>query len=278
MTTTPTTDVRTLAPADLLARPHARVPTLDESLRWLASPEDRRPLIKTADGHGVTDGISTFPFRDGLPILLPARLQRFFDACLQVSAEAATDAFLKYFAMASLRHAGDINAPSSDVHFQRHLHRMHAFVRECSGLVLDVGCDDAALGAALFSERCTYLGLDPFCQRGTPFRLIGLGEFLPVRDECVDVVVFNTSLDHIFDWHRAIDEAHRILRPGGQLVIASLVWTESADLLRDSVHFHHFRDYEIFGALAAFTIEDAARYDYKGNTHRHGLYVRAAKR
>jgi hypothetical protein len=69
-----------------------------------------------------------------------------------------------------------------------------------------------------------------------------------------------------------------VLKAGGQLIIATLVWTAQADLLGDAVHFHHFRDYEIFGALSAFAIEDVARYDYKGNTHRHGLYVRALKR
>jgi hypothetical protein len=91
-------------------------------------------------------------------------------------------------------------------------------------------------------------------------------------------VLFNTTLDHILDWHRAVDEALRVLVRGGQMIIASLIWTADADLLGDSVHFHHFRDYEILGALSAMAVERVVRYDYKGDRHRHGMYVRATKR
>ena len=226
----------------------------------------------------LSDGVREFSCVDSLPMLLPSRLVPYFNSHLSVPPEAATDAFMQYFSLASFRHSGDTNAPSSDVHFQRHLHRMHEFVRPCHGLILDVGCDDAAIGASLFADGGVYLGVDPFSRHSVPFRLIGVGEFLPIRSATIDVVVFNTTLDHIFDWHRAVDEAHRVLKVGGQLVIATLVWTAQADLLSDSVHFHHFRDYEIFGALAGFEVDDVARYDYKGNSHRHGMYVRASKR
>ena len=251
---------------------------MTEALQWLASPDTGRPLTLTHDGQRLTDGSATFSCRAALPILLPQRLAPFFDDHLHVPVEAATDAFLKYFTLASLRHVGDLNAPSSDAHFQRHLHRMSGFVRDCEGVVLDVGCDDASVGASLFPEGATYLGLDPFCRHLTPFRVIGLGEYLPVRSGSIDVVVFNTTLDHIFDWRRAIDEARRVLRSGGTLVIATLIWTANADLLSDSVHFHHFRDYEILGALADFTVGRVERYDYKGNQHRHGMYLRATRR
>ena len=278
MITDVTVDDRTVSVQELASRPHARIPALAETAQWLASPDTRKPLTLRPDLRSLTDGSSTFPCRDGLPILLPARLTPFFSDRLHVPVEAATDPFLKYFSLASLRHEGDINASSSDVHFQRHLHRMRAFVEGCEGLVLDVGCDDASLGASLFSGQSCYLGVDPFCRHAMPFRVIGIGEFLPLRSSCIDVVVFNTTLDHIFDWRRAIDEAQRVLRSGGEIVVATLAWTANADLLNDSVHFHHFRDYEIFGALAGFRVSAVARYDYKNNRHRHGLYLRATKR
>jgi ubiquinone/menaquinone biosynthesis C-methylase UbiE len=112
--------------------------------------------------------------------------------------------------------------------------------------------------------------------RSSPFRLIGFGEFLPFRNGSVDNVVFNTSLDHIMDWRRSIGEARRVLKPGGCLTIATLIWTDKADLLADAVHFHHFRDYEIYGALALnFTIESERRYVYKNSENRHGMYIQA---
>jgi SAM-dependent methyltransferase len=270
-------DEAAISAETLKARPHARIPALADVIDLLAAPETGKGVGLTPDALALTDGTHVYALRDGLPVLLPARLQPFFDGHLQVPVEAASDALLKYFALASFRHGGDINAPSADVHFQRHLHRIKAFVAGCHGVILDVGCDDAEIGASLFSEGSRYLGLDPFCVRSSPFRLVGVGEYLPIRSASMDVVVFNTTLDHIFDWHRALEEAHRALKAGGQLIIATLVWTARADLLGDSIHFHHFRDYEIFGALSEFTVEDVARYDYKGDSHRHGLYVRARK-
>jgi ubiquinone/menaquinone biosynthesis C-methylase UbiE len=87
-------------------------------------------------------------------------------------------------------------------------------------------------------------------------------------------------LDHILDYHTAIDEAYRVLKPGGQVVIATYAWLERASLLTDSVHFHHFREFEVFGALERhFKIVDVIRYeDPKHATHRYGLYVMAERR
>ena len=90
-------------------------------------------------------------------------------------------------------------------------------------------------------------------------------------------VLFNTSLDHILDWKHAITEARRVLAPGGVLYLCSLVWTDRAGLMEDTVHFHHFREVELFGALEGLRIMKEKRYDYKGEKHRHGLYVSAKK-
>lgn len=109
------------------------------------------------------------------------------------------------------------------------------------------------------------------------FRLVGVAEYLPFRDACLDAVLFNTSLDHVFDHHRALDEAHRTLVIGGRILVATIAWLHSAELIRDHVHFHHFREFEILGALGRFEIRNLRRYDYKGDAHRYGLYVEAVK-
>ena len=271
-------DETRLSAEALIARPHARIPDLGDVLPYLASPDSGRPLIVDPRTNRLSDGTHAYPQLGNLPVLLPARLAPHFDGRLRVPPHDVPDPLMQYFHLGTLRHGGEINAASSNVHYQRHLHRLHAFVQRCHGVVVDVGCDDATVGASLFSADSFYIGIDPFSHHPEPFRLVGVAEFLPIRPESVDVVLFNTTLDHILDWHRAIDEAVRVLAPGGQLVIASLVWTSAADLLGDSVHFHHFRDYEILGALSQLAIEDVARYDYKGDRHRHGMYVRATKR
>lgn len=270
-------ETRTVTPADLAVRPHAQPASLDELLPLLASPDSGRPLAVAASS-ALTDGEHEYPRRGEALLLLPARLHAYFTDRLVVPPSAADDAFMQYFLLASIKQSGEINAAPDNVHYQRHLFRLQEFCKNASGLVLDVGCDDAELGASLLPPAARYAGIDPFCMRTAPFRLIGVGEYLPFQDGTVDGVLFNTSLDHILDWRRALEEAHRVLKPGGMLYLCTIIWTARADLMTDTVHFHHFRDYEILGALDRFTIEATRRYDYKGDNHRHGLYLSARKR
>lgn len=47
----------------------------------------------------------------------------------------------------------------------------------------------------------------------------GVGETLPYRDCCYDVVMIASALDHVADPARVLAEAHRVLRPGGRLLV-----------------------------------------------------------
>jgi SAM-dependent methyltransferase len=274
-------DERQLAVSVARSAPHAALLTLPDCLPFLTSPDSGLALQFDRDAQRMRDpdGLS-YPLRGPLPVLVPARLQAHFTDCLRLSPDNASDAFMQYFLLACIKQSGafgDINAPVGDVHYQRHLFRMREFLRPASGRVLDVGCDDPLVGQALLPESAMYLGLDPFCRRGEPFRIVGFAEYLPFANASFQAVVFNTSLDHILDWRRAIDEALRVLVPGGDLFISTLVWESAAGLVTDAVHFHHFRDYEIFGALGGLEVTQQHRYDYKGNQHRHGLYVAVRK-
>jgi len=274
-------DERTLSSRELVAGQSAEILGFEDLLPYLVSPDSRAPLQWTAGSQELSDGHgNSYPFRGELPLLIPSRLSSYYTNHLAIPPDAVTDSFMQYFFLSAIKQSGDvgeINAASDDVHYQRHLFRMKDFLRSARGIVLDLGCDDPMLGAALLDQTANYVGLDPFCRRLAPFRVIGFGEHLPFCDESFDAVVFNTSLDHILDWRRALDEAFRVLVPGGMLYVSTLVWTDRADLVTDAVHFHHFRDYEIFGALQAWELMDERRYDYKGASHRHGLYVSARK-
>ncbi|HEX5257885.1 MAG TPA: class I SAM-dependent methyltransferase [Sphingomicrobium sp.] len=271
-------DDQSVAPETLLVGAHARLMALEDCVPMLVSPDSRRPLF-LEDGC-LTDGERSYALREGLPLLFPERLRAFFTDRLAVPFEHSRAQFLQYFLLATIKQSGDVNAPASSLPFHRHLARARDFLQTCRGTLLDVGCDDPALSAALLSPEVSYVGLDPFCARAEPFRVIGVGEFLPFADASFDNVLFNTSLDHIMDWHLAVDEAVRVLRPGGRLVILSYVWTERADLLNDTVHFHHFRDYEVLGKIGevGLKVEEELRYVCpKDDTHRHELFVRAVR-
>ncbi len=255
--------------------------TFDELSPLLVSPDSALELKLSAASDCLVDALgNNYPLRGELPLLIPSPLQPYFTDHLHIPCDAVTDSFFQYFFLSAVKQSGvvgAINAAADDVHYQRHLYRIRDFLRTANGRVLDVGCDDPVLGAGLLPKSARYVGLDPFCGRLSPFRVVGFGEYLPFADASFDCVLFNTSLDHILDWRRAIDEAYRVLAPGGILYVCTLIWTGRADLVPDAVHFHHFRDYEIFGALQEWEPLDERRYDYKGASHRHGLYVSVRK-
>ena len=98
--------------------------------------------------------------------------------------------------------------------------------------VLDVGCGDGSLVRWLCSKGARAMGADcgaEMLRRALvadpdhPDRYVDApGQALPFDDDSFDVVVFSNSLHHIptEDMARALEEAARVLRPGGTLYVA----------------------------------------------------------
>ena len=248
---------------------------LDKNL--LVSPDGNKKLHLVTEAT-LGDGKSTYGIHYGCPVLYPTEITKNWHEG-QTPLSYANTSLTQYTLLSQIKQFGEINAPIDSVPYLKHSYRFKQFCQELSGLILDVGCDAPSRSMKLLPSSCQYLGLDPYAGQGE-FRIIGLGEILPIRDQSVDAVLFNTSLDHILDYHTAIDEAFRVLKPRGSIVIASYAWLERATLLTDSVHFHHFREYEILGSLQErFKVDDILRYeDPKQESHRYGLYVRGIKR
>ena len=91
--------------------------------------------------------------------------------------------------------------------------------------ILDVGC-----GIGTYVERLSQLssqvhGIDVDRQRIRAGRerglslLAGTAEDLPFDDNSIDVVLLNEVIEHVRDDRQALEEALRVLRPGGDLVI-----------------------------------------------------------
>ena len=265
-------DDRILTVEELESQPHAQLLHLQDILPILVSPDSRNVLRVSEEC--LSDTINEYPLINGIPVLYPAAISKAFIG-EGLKLDYYDDPKLQYFLLSQIKQRGEINASSNDLHYQRHLFRMKECVKDCRGMVLDVGCDNVQISAALFNSNCRYLGLDPFRVTASTFKVIGVGEFLPFQNDTFDNVVFNTSLDHILDYYEAVQEAHRVLKKGGLLLISTLIWLQHTSLIKDSVHFHHFRDYEIDGALNAFNFTEVYRrqYSYKDDTHRYGLYL-----
>jgi Methyltransferase domain len=215
----------------------------------------------------------------GRPLLFPQVINdRVAGDEIQITLADVSDPALQYIYLNMVKNAGgEHNSPATDEWFWRHLHRAQKMLVGAKGLILDVGCDNPTLSRQLFPAGVQYVGLDPGLGPRSEPCLVGMAEFLPFRSQTLDGVAFLTSLDHVLDYQAALDEAHRVLKPGGQLFLATLIWTQRAELINDNIHFHHFRQYEIEGALAAFRIDQITRHVWKGDDHRFGAYLMATK-
>ena len=92
-----------------------------------------------------------------------------------------------------------------------------------NGLVLDVGCGPQPQPSYARRFEGKLVGIDPL--RGADRRefefVQGLGEYLPFREGVFDRVLFATTLDHMLSPQRALLEARRVTRPGGEIVVWS---------------------------------------------------------
>jgi SAM-dependent methyltransferase len=138
--------------------------------------------------------------------------------------------------------------------------------------VLDLGCGVGHLIAWLARHApARYFGLDlslnSLRNGRAAARLgdVGVGDaaYLPFRDASYDAVVCNGAAHHLPDLRGALGEIHRVLRPGGRLVLHEPVDSPVAGAIRHTL-FRHSR-YESPADLshkAAFTtgaVEQALR-------------------
>ena len=99
-------------------------------------------------------------------------------------------------------------------------------------VVLDIGCGSGTSGALFGYLGAHYIGVDHSrhaaaralrnlrAAGGDGFTAQGNAEALPIRDNSVDVVYSNGVLHHTPNFLNAMDEAFRVLKPGGKAIIA----------------------------------------------------------
>lgn len=92
--------------------------------------------------------------------------------------------------------------------------------------ILDDGCGKGELGSALSKLGFT-IGIDPASRRVPEWKntvkttfLSAAGEALPLRDESIDVIISQQVIEHVEDVDQYLNEAYRVLKKGGILVIS----------------------------------------------------------
>ncbi len=109
--------------------------------------------------------------------------------------------------------------------------RVYGPARDGTLDVLDVGCGAGAQAGFWSRSGHRYRGIDinePLVQlarrRAQEFALpvqfdVGTATALPCGDRSVDICLLPELLEHVADWQACLDEAVRVLRPGGLLYI-----------------------------------------------------------
>lgn len=115
-------------------------------------------------------------------------------------------------------------------------------------LVLDVGCWGGSISKLIQDRNNKVIAVDispksveKAVAKGIDARTCNITEGLPFPNESFDVVYMGDILEHLFDVEKALAEAHRVLKRGGELIIT----TVNVCSLRDRILI-------LFGHLPAY--------------------------
>ena len=90
---------------------------------------------------------------------------------------------------------------------------------QCFQITSSTSCIDIggfSEGFETLGEKCLSLAINPeirYGEKGSCF-IIGKGQFLPFKDNSVDIVIMNSLLEHVEDPQAIVNEAKRVCRSG----------------------------------------------------------------
>ena len=114
--------------------------------------------------------------------------------------------------------------------YKKPLELFSEYVREKNSRVLDVGCGTGTTTRYLGREFKRVIGLDyslKFCKYSkqktktlsSVFYINSDACFLPFKNECLHGVFSYTTVEHLYDVQKALDEMYRVVRRGGVILI-----------------------------------------------------------
>jgi SAM-dependent methyltransferase len=136
-------------------------------------------------------------------------------------------------------------------------------------LCLDVGCGSGGYLCRLVKDYDFGIGLDPLKsslksskaslkRNGISDKvdlILGVGEHLPLKSECIDLCIMAGSLDHVNEPAQAIREIHWVLSRGGYLMLLETALIARQSSFYDETHVNQFTLTDLKRLLKQFTIE-----------------------
>lgn len=122
------------------------------------------------------------------------------------------------------------------------LGKIEQYKHVLSGRMMDFGCGSKPYKPLLKVDE--YVGVD-FVNEGHPhdneqIDVFYDGKSIPLPNEAFDSVLTSEVFEHIFNLEDILDELHRVLKPGGRMLITCpFVWKEH-ELPNDYARYTHF--------------------------------------
>lgn len=130
---------------------------------------------------------------------------------------------LAEYPLAGLKRLPSCSLPRSDPTYLNALF-IEASLLQCAeyvhGKLLDVGCGRKPYKDTHFSNAASYCGVDFLSENSQP-DIVASALDLPLEAQSFDTIVSTEVLEHVPDPLRALREMHRVLKPGGHLILST---------------------------------------------------------
>lgn len=140
--------------------------------------------------------------------------------------------------------------------YQRHLFAYEQAIPLIQGDVLEVGCGEGYGSRLLAPNTKKYTAIDKFVALnkenllGVEFIQMNVPHLTPFADNTFDIVVSFQVIEHIDDDHLFLKEIHRVLKPGGKLIMTTP--NIKMSLTRNPYHVREYTHTELTNLTATY--------------------------
>jgi SAM-dependent methyltransferase len=111
--------------------------------------------------------------------------------------------------------------------------QIHTFIKSLNfndtNSVLDVGCGLKPYEHCFTNSKLSYFGVDLHNRHADAF---AIGEMLPLKDECFDLVLCTQVLEHVTEPEKVLNEIRRVLKKHGVLILSTHgFWVEGHETI-----------------------------------------------
>ncbi|MDZ4668153.1 MAG: class I SAM-dependent methyltransferase [bacterium] len=121
-----------------------------------------------------------------------------------------------------------------------------AITRFAKGKLLDIGCGNKPYEIMLKPYINEHLGCDIVQSSNNKVDVICEATMIPIKDAAFDTIISTQTIEHIGDFQTMVNEAYRLLKPGGHFIVSGpMYWP----IHEEPYDFHRFTKYGFIHSL-----------------------------